>query len=72
MRGVLGHFTQQMLSKGAALLANPLQLARTLPKPTACLQVLSPTNEQIWQQQHVYSETHFNVGARGPGSYKVW
>ena len=35
-------------------------------------QVLTPSNEEIWQQQHVYSETHFNVGARGPGSYKVW
>lgn len=39
--------------------------------PFVTIRVLSPTGDQIWQQQHVYSETHFNVGARGPGSYKV-
>lgn len=39
--------------------------------PFVTVRVLTPSNEEIWQQQHVYSETHFNVGARGPGSYKV-
>lgn len=39
--------------------------------PFITARVLSPTGEQIWQQQHIYSETHFNVAARGPGSYKV-
>ncbi|KAG2423224.1 hypothetical protein HXX76_015481 [Chlamydomonas incerta] len=39
--------------------------------PFVTIRVLSPTGDQIWQQQHVYQETHFNVGARGPGSYKV-
>ncbi|EFJ44551.1 hypothetical protein VOLCADRAFT_121295 [Volvox carteri f. nagariensis] len=39
--------------------------------PFVTIRVLSPTGDQLWQQQHVYSETHFNVGARGPGSYKV-
>lgn len=42
------------------------------PPPRLPAQVLGPTGDQIWQQQHVYQETHFNVGARGPGSYKVW
>ncbi|GLI61151.1 hypothetical protein VaNZ11_003435 [Volvox africanus] len=39
--------------------------------PFVTIRVLSPTGDQLWQQQHVYSETHFNVGARGPGAYKV-
>ncbi|GFR48360.1 hypothetical protein Agub_g10250 [Astrephomene gubernaculifera] len=39
--------------------------------PFVTIRVLSPTGDQLWQQQHVYSETHFNVGARGPGTYKV-
>lgn len=57
-----------MIGVGTALLAS-ISARSSLP---ATPQVLSPTGDQIWQQQHVYSETHFNVGARGPGSYKVW
>lgn len=39
--------------------------------PFVTARVLSPSGEQVWQQQHIYSESHFNVAARGPGSYKV-
>lgn len=39
--------------------------------PFITVRVLSPTGEQIWQQQHVYSESHFNMAARGPGSYRA-
>ncbi|KAJ9530033.1 hypothetical protein QJQ45_023311 [Haematococcus lacustris] len=39
--------------------------------PFITIQVFSPHGEQIWQQAHIYSESHFNVGAPGPGTYKV-
>ncbi|KAI8463366.1 MAG: emp24/gp25L/p24 family/GOLD-domain-containing protein [Monoraphidium minutum] len=31
----------------------------------------SPTGELMWSQAHVESESHFNIAARGAGSYKV-
>ncbi|MEW5305163.1 MAG: hypothetical protein WDW36_007724 [Sanguina aurantia] len=39
--------------------------------PFITVQLWSPQGDQIWQALHVYSEAHFNVAARGPGSYKV-
>lgn len=39
--------------------------------PFVTIRVVSPSGEQIWQQVHVYSEAHFNVGAHGPGTYQV-
>mmetsp|Transcript_13916 Transcript_13916/g.30054 ORF Transcript_13916/g.30054 Transcript_13916/m.30054 type:complete len:238 (+) Transcript_13916:97-810(+) len=39
--------------------------------PFITIRVTSSTGEQLWQQQHVYSEAHFNVAARGPGSYQA-
>ncbi|MEW5310235.1 MAG: hypothetical protein WDW38_002052 [Sanguina aurantia] len=38
--------------------------------PFITVQLWSPQGDQIWQALHVYSEAHFNVAARGPGSYK--
>ena len=35
-------------------------------------QVLSPQGEQMWQQQNTQQEVHFNIAARGPGTYKAW
>jgi hypothetical protein len=40
--------------------------------PLALAQVLSPQGDQMWQQQNTQHEVHFNIAARGPGSYKVW
>eukprot|EP00197_Chlamydomonas_leiostraca_P008549 CAMPEP_0202884770 /NCGR_PEP_ID=MMETSP1391-20130828/41321_1 /ASSEMBLY_ACC=CAM_ASM_000867 /TAXON_ID=1034604 /ORGANISM="Chlamydomonas leiostraca, Strain SAG 11-49" /LENGTH=232 /DNA_ID=CAMNT_0049568001 /DNA_START=16 /DNA_END=714 /DNA_ORIENTATION=+ len=39
--------------------------------PFIGIKIMDPHGEQIWTQQHVYSEAHFNVGARGPGVYKA-
>lgn len=39
--------------------------------PFVTIKINAPDGEQIWTQQHVYSETHFNVGARGAGTYSV-
>lgn len=36
------------------------------------VQLLSPNGEQIWSQQNVQSEVHFNIAAHGPGVYKLW
>lgn len=38
----------------------------------SALQVLSPQGDQMWQQQNTQNEVHFNIAARGPGTYKVW
>eukprot|EP00201_Polytomella_parva_P009837 CAMPEP_0175064036 /NCGR_PEP_ID=MMETSP0052_2-20121109/15098_1 /TAXON_ID=51329 ORGANISM="Polytomella parva, Strain SAG 63-3" /NCGR_SAMPLE_ID=MMETSP0052_2 /ASSEMBLY_ACC=CAM_ASM_000194 /LENGTH=271 /DNA_ID=CAMNT_0016330319 /DNA_START=127 /DNA_END=942 /DNA_ORIENTATION=- len=40
-------------------------------RPFVSIRLLSPSDDQIWQQQHVYSEAHFNVAPRGPGTYKA-
>lgn len=45
-----------------------LVLADTPPNPA---QVLAPNGAEIWQQQNVYSETHFNVPAKQHGAYKI-
>jgi hypothetical protein len=44
------------------------------PRGPQCLksQLYSPAGELMWSQAHVNSEAHFNIAARGPGSYKVW
>eukprot|EP00798_Chlamydomonas_sp_ICE-L_P008754 gene8754-33616_t len=39
--------------------------------PFITIKLMTSTGETIWQKPHVYSESHFNVPARGPGVYKV-
>mmetsp|Transcript_18813 Transcript_18813/g.32111 ORF Transcript_18813/g.32111 Transcript_18813/m.32111 type:complete len:233 (+) Transcript_18813:85-783(+) len=39
--------------------------------PFISIKLIAPGGDQLWQQEHVYSESHMNVAARGPGSYKV-
>lgn len=33
--------------------------------------VLSPQGDLLWQQPAVATEAHFNVAAKGPGSYRA-
>lgn len=35
------------------------------------IQLFSPQGDEMWTQQHVTSESHFNIAARGPGTYKL-
>lgn len=36
------------------------------------LQVHAPSGVQMWSQQNIQQEAHFNLAAHGPGAYKVW
>ena len=40
--------------------------------PSVSLRLLSPQGDQMWSQTSVSNEVHFNVAARGPGTYKAW
>jgi hypothetical protein len=35
-------------------------------------QLYSPSGELMWTQTHVDTEAHFNIAARGAGTYKIW
>ncbi|WIA35079.1 hypothetical protein OEZ86_003566 [Tetradesmus obliquus] len=39
--------------------------------PYVTIRLHSPQGDQMWSQQNVQSEAHFNIAARGPGTYKV-
>lgn len=39
--------------------------------PSVAVLLYSPTGELMWSQAHADAEAHFNVAARGAGSYKV-
>lgn len=39
--------------------------------PYVTIRLHSPQGDQMWSQQNVQNEAHFNIAARGPGTYKV-
>ncbi|GBF91187.1 hypothetical protein Rsub_04856 [Raphidocelis subcapitata] len=38
---------------------------------SATARLYSPSGELMWTQSHVDAESHFNIAARGPGTYKI-
>ncbi|KAF8056388.1 U2 small nuclear ribonucleoprotein B [Scenedesmus sp. PABB004] len=39
--------------------------------PAVTVRLHSPQGDQMWSQHNVQTEAHFNIAARGPGTYKV-
>lgn len=39
--------------------------------PVTTLRLHSPSGEQMWSEQNIQSEAHFNIAAHGPGTYKL-
>lgn len=39
--------------------------------PSVTMRLNGPAGDQIWTST-INTETHFNLAARGPGTYKIW